>query len=101
MKGSIEKWVYQCYFGMSPYLVVGIRDDSFNVLAVQEIDVKKELIPFYKKHFSSSYKKFIRSVDKLDTVYNFIENFVKKNQSGKNVFQFAIKGSIKILFVNH
>lgn len=86
----VEKWLYQSFFGLQNYLVIGLRDKKFKYLCNEEINVIHDLIPFIKKEYPRMYKDFLNSINNLDKKFNTILKQVQKLQTSEfDVFQFS------------
>jgi hypothetical protein len=86
---KFKKWLIQSFFGIQDYLVIGIRNEKYQLICNFELDLKKDFIPFVKKYYPNFYETFLNSIDTLDRKYDIIYQQVKELQnSEKDVFEF-------------
>ena len=79
-KFKVQKWLFQTYLGRQDHLVIGLRDDTYQLRYVFVFDVVTDLLPFMKESYTAIYNKFESSVDTLDVCYTTIYEQIKKLQ---------------------
>jgi len=94
---KLFQWIIQCKYGMSKYLLIGLRGPDYNIWKVGLYNIDYDVIPYIKKYFKSEYAQYQYSSDKLFKVLKWvqdsIENSVKEsgNHDYPDVFEFNIR----------
>ncbi|QOU22054.1 hypothetical protein BRETT_002219 [Brettanomyces bruxellensis] len=90
------QWVTQCKYGMSNYLLIGLRSPDYNIWKVQLYDIDSDVIPYLKKYFKQDYIEYQCSSDTLTKVLRWVKDSIEKSMKKShdhdyhNVFELDI-----------
>lgn len=80
---QLLQYAIQCKFGMSNYLVIGIRNSSFMVQCVKQFSVDKDIIPFLKEYYPKQYNTYVHASDRLYQFFQWLIESMRNTEVGQ------------------
>lgn len=87
---KMKKWLFQCHFGLQEKLIIGIRNEDFELMGMREFDFQHDIVPYVREDMRGTYEQYLESIDTLEERLAYIYRQITFTQSEETqVYRFS------------